>query len=634
MLVHLRLTIQIVVTFVMLPAVTGAKEPSPVRERRIADSDREHWAYRPLRRPVLPSVTLSPVENPIDRFIQARLQASGLVPFPLASRLTLIRRATFDLTGLPPTAKEVNGFLQDRSPSAYERLIDRLMASPRYGEHQGQLWLDLARFAETDGFEHDKTRKDAWRYRDWVISAFNRDLPYNDFLTLQIAGDETAPDSNGTHVATGFLMSGPDMPDINLPAERKHVLLNEMTSTVGSVFLGLTLECAQCHNHKFDPLSQADFYRFRAFFANTLANLKKNHSHAMTIKEPGRDAPKAHLMIRGDFRRPGPVVPPAFLRIVNSENQVVPKPSSEAKSSLRRTALAQWLTNPRHPLTARVIVNRVWQHYFGRGLSTTPSDFGALGGPPSHSRLLDWLATELIQQKWSLKKLHRLILTSRTYRQASRPTSSSWSKTLQQQAQEQWLKAKAKDPDNALLWRMNRKRLKGEAIRDAILACANELHFQPGGPGVMAPLPKELIETLLPNQWTVTRDRSQHYRRSIYIFARRNLRYPIFEAFDRPDGNASCPRRSQSTTAPQALMLFNSKLTHEMAQAIARSVTGATTETLQQMRLCYQKILSRPPTSKELAIASQFIKEDQGNGTALQDLCLALININEFIYID
>ena len=615
----------LVILSVGIASLRGAEKPV-IRESKITENDREHWSFRPLKRPSLPKVS-QPGRNPIDRFIRARLEKAGLHSLPDANRTTLIRRLSFSLTGLPPTPEQVQAFLNDASPDAYEKLVDRLLNGPAHGQRWAQHWLDLARFAETDGFEHDLVRKEAWRYRDWVIQALNRDLPYDKFVQLQIAGDEIQPDDNGTHVATGFLMSGPDMPDINLATERRHVLLNEMTSTVGSVFLGLTLECTQCHDHKFDPISQADFYRFRALFVNALPKLQRFRQHPMTIREASSQAPKAHLMVRGDFRRPGPVVPPAFPRIASSEQVAVPKPSKNSKSSQRRQALAQWLTQPEHPLTARVIVNRVWMHHFGRGLSSTPSDFGTMGEEPTHPELLDWLATELIRMDWSLKKLHRLIVTSTTYRRASYPVTPEMKK---------------QDPNNKLWARRDRIRLDGEAIRDALLVAAGQLSSQRGGPGVMPPLPKELVETLLKNQWKASPNPEHHRRRSIYVFARRNLRFPIFEAFDRPDGNASCSRRSTSTTAPQALMLLNSKFTREMANVLAASVSEASTLRRERIRLCYRRILSRSPSSFEIKTAEAFLQAQTGKiretrhaeKLALADFCLALLNLNEFVYVD
>ncbi|MDA1014197.1 MAG: DUF1549 and DUF1553 domain-containing protein, partial [Planctomycetota bacterium] len=498
-------------------------------EKPILAEDRQHWAFQPLDRPPLPAVVdRTWPRNAIDQFILAKIEAAGMSPLPSADRFTLIRRLTFDLTGLPPTPRAIAEFISDQSPDAYDRLVERLLASPEYGVRWGQHWLDLARFAETDGFEHDHVRPDAWRYRDWVIDALNLDLPLDEFLRMQLAGDELQPDELSAAIPTGFLLCGPDMPDINRQDERRHTFLNEMTATVSSVMLGLQMGCAQCHDHKYDPISQLDFYRLRAFFEHD--DLFKKHPVPTTeqravqrqfqakrqtpppmpmgrvMREPDAVVKPSHLRIRGDFQRIGPRVFPEFPRIVNATDSKVPQPKPNAVSSGRRTALAAWLTQPDHRLTTRVLVNRIWQFHFGQGLCRSPSDFGLMGEAPTHPQLLDWLATELPRQGWSLKRMHRLLLTSATYRQASRPTSRDWTPQQTAAARESWQLAKRQDPDNELLARMPRHRLEGEAIRDAILAAADDLNQRRGGPGIRPPLPKELLVTLLKNQWPVTAD--------------------------------------------------------------------------------------------------------------------------------
>ncbi len=745
-----------------------------------------HWAFRPIDRATRPpTVDAGWIRNPIDRFVLVRQQQTGLTPLPAATRATLIRRVAFDLAGLPPRPEEVEACVRDESPDAYEKLIDRLLASPAYGERWAQHWLDIARFAETDGFEHDLVRPNAWRYRDWVIDALNADMPYDEFVRMQIAGDEVSrkdakaqsgrgaednqaepPASDAlrlgaiawnSSVATGFLLCGPDMPDINLQDERRHNVLNEMTATVGSVFLGLQFGCAQCHDHKFDPITMADFYRLRAFFEpsdffdeaplapleelaererleapiragreridkelkrfdataherlnkdpqakisrdellSALSETEKEEFQRLTgelkqlgsktsnlpplamgrvLREKGGAPRASHIMLRGDFRQPGPRVVPAFPVVANPWNTPVEIPESVAPSSGRRTALANWLTRADHPLTTRVIVNRVWQFHFGQGLVRTPSDFGAMGEKPSHPELLDWLATEFTRPAdqldadgraglgWSLKRLHKLILTSATYMQASRPTEPGWSADQRESAMASWKKSRELDPDNRLLARMNRLRLDGESIRDAMLASADRLSLRRGGPGVRPPLPDELVATLLKNQWTVTPDEEDHRRRSIYIFVRRNLRYPLFDVFDRPDTNASCPQRPRSTTAPQGLTLLNSEFSLDAARDLASFVwRSAGPAPRDQVELCFQRTLSREPTAAELAVAVAFLRQqterlrNEGrdvesllalNGlptvgkadvfaaAALADFCIGLFNLNEFTYVD
>ncbi|MGE5192963.1 MAG: DUF1549 and DUF1553 domain-containing protein [Deltaproteobacteria bacterium] len=705
-------------------------------------ADREHWAFRPLVRPDLPVVLDADwCRTPVDRFILAKVEEAGLAPLHPADRRTLIRRVSFDLTGLPPTPAEIESFVSDRFPDAYERLLDRLLASPAYGERWAQHWLDLVRFAETDGFEHDLVRPNAWRYRDWVIEALNADIPHDEFIRLQLAGDELRPDDPQAAIATGFLLCGPDMPDINLLEERRHNFLNDMTGTVGSVLLGLQVGCAQCHDHKFDPISQYDFYRLRAFFdpaevfkdhplpkppgtveppesgpsvrlrelADELQTLeesarkrlkaenpdlqpapkdiiqalsddeRKQHETASaeikelkktykppkaplgrTVHERLADLKPSHLSIRGDFRREGPEVVPAFLRIANPDGVAVGAAAAGASTSRRRAQLAEWVTRADNPLATRVIVNRIWQHHFGRGLVETPSDFGKMGSEPTHPELLDWLATEFPRQGWSLKKLHKLLLSSAVYLQASRPASPDWSAAQQAAAMAKWKKARQVDPENRLLARMNRQRLEGEAIRDAMLAAAERISTRRGGPGVRPPLPAEVASTLLKNQWNVSPDEVDHRRRSIYLFVRRNLRYPLFEAFDRPDTNASCPRRNRSTIAPQALILLNSEFSLAAARDLAGFVLSHAGNTPdKRIHLANERVLGRLPNPAELAAGLKFLDEQRAKlkqsnrpmtelampemlpeGTdpyaaaALTDFCLALFNLNEFVYVD
>ena len=724
------------------PADEPAGAPAPV-EPPLTAADREHWAFRPLVRSEIPALKNDTwCRTPVDRFILAKLDAAGLAPLPQADRRTLIRRVTFDLTGLPPTPAETVAFVDDASPNAYERLIDRLLDSPAYGQRWAQHWLDLVRFAETDGFEHDLERPQAWRYRDWVIDALNADMPYNEFVQWQLAGDEIRPDDAAACVATGFLLCGPDMPDLNLLEERRHNFLNDMTGTVGSVLLGVNVGCAQCHDHKFDPISQFDFYRLRAFFdpadifqdhplprppgvpdpsqseqairlkkltgeiqaiedaarkrlkaenpdlqpgrddilkalsaderqahesaASQLEQLKKTYQppevpHGRTVQERLADLKPSRYMVRGDFRREGPEVTPAFLRIANPQEAAVTGPPIGSATTGRRSQLAQWVTRPDNPLALRVIVNRLWQHHFGRGLVETSGDFGKMGSDPTHPELLDWLATELPRQGWSLKRIHKLLLTSAVYRQASKPFSRDWPSQEQARAAANWKAARQADPENRLLARMNRQRLEGESIRDAMLTAAGRLNLRQGGPGVRAPLPAEVAATLLnKNQWIVSADAEDHRRRSIYLFVRRNLRYPLFDAFDRPDTNASCPRRNRSTIAPQALILLNSEFSLDTARHLAGFVlsqAGASCD--EAIKLAYSRVIGRVPTHDEFDLARRFI-EDQAlqlkgsnraaselalpvplpdgvevyHAAALTDFCLALFNLNEFVYVD
>jgi len=660
-------------------ADSSAQDEAAKTEPELSDVDREHWAYVPPVRPALPPVIDADwCRAPIDRFVLAKLEEAKLRPAPPADPETWLRRVTFDLTGLPPKPVDIEAFLSSLpgsfSPSiaptrarrrdggterrrvedgAYVAVVDRLLTSRAYAERQAQYWLDLARYADSDGYEHDNVRPEAWRYRDWVIGAFERDLPLDEFLRLQIAGDELRPDDPAAAVATGFLLCGPDMPDLNRQDERRSMVLNEMTSTLGASLLGLQLGCAQCHNHKFEPLSHADFYRLRACL-ETSGFLSRGRQEEgdddgdakpearRVFRARGGEPPVSHLLIRGEFDRFGPAVEPGFPRVANPMNDVMPvalwssaaKPGVPSKTSDdlggRRTVLARWLTRPDHPLAGRVLVNRIWQQHFGQGIVRTPSDFGYLGETPTHPELLDWLAKDLVEgadesagaaKPWSLKRLHRQIVLSSVYRQSSRPAD---------RAQET---AKAVDPENRLLSYFPRRRLDGDAVRDAMLAAAGRLSDRSGGPGVMPPLPKELLGTILKGQWKTSPDEEDHRRRTIYLFVRRNLRLPLLDAFDRPDTMASCPKRNTSTTAPQALVLLNSEFSQEAARDLAAYVRcEAGDKAAKQIDLAYRAVLGRTPREVERKEAAELIASDKEAGLA--DFCLALFNLNEFVYLE
>ncbi len=585
-------------------------------EAPIEAGDREHWAYQPLLKSALPDVREREwLQTPVDAYILSRLEELKLTGGKPADRAALLRRVTFDVTGLPPTLEELAAFERETAPDAYERLVDRLLASSAYGERAAQHWLDLARFAETDGFEHDKLRPDAWRYRDWVIDACNGDLPYDEFLRQQLAGDELA---GGGAVATMFCLAGPDMPDVNDQLERRHFRLNELTSAVGSVFLGLQIGCAECHNHKYDPISQADFYRLRAIFEPAVPELKRDAPYNVLANQT--ETVPARLWIRGDHRRPGPMIEAGLPRIAAVESTSEPRFVPGSPTGLR-LALAESLLHEARPLTARVIANRLWQQHFGRGLCATSSDFGLINAEPTHQELLDWLANDLIEHGWSLKHLHRRILLSATYQQASRSTTND----------DDWQRRLQNDPDNRWCSRSPRRRLDGESIRDALLEVAGMLNRDQCGPGVQAPLPEELVSTLLKGQWVTSPNIGDHTRRSIYLFARRNLRFPLLEAFDRPDANASCAVRGRSTTAPQALVLLNGDLAVDAARLLTERVRATSPDDAERIRTAYRLTLSRDPTDEELREFLTFVAD--GDGRWL-DACLALLNCNEFLYCD
>ncbi len=565
-------------------AVAIRASADPVKdERPITDKDREHWAFRPLAK----------------AGAEATLEKLSPPQSPPADTATLIRRVTFDLTGLPPSLD---------AQKDYETLVDDLLASKEYGEHWAQWWLDLARFAETDGFEYDAERSRAWQYRDWVIKALNDDMPFDQFVQQQIAGD-LLPD--GDENATAFLFTVPDMPDLNNQSERRHVLLNDITSTVGAVGLGLTVGCAQCHDHPYDPISQADFYRLRAFFDNTVLP-KERKPLGPSVRVFTEGVPASTVFVRGDFKRPGPEITPAIPRLFGSLEKT------------DRAAFAQWLASKDNALFLRAMANRIWQQHFGKPLAAVPGDLGHQGEAPSHPALLDWLAAELPRQNWSLKKLHKLIVMSPTYRQSSlvvRPSGRS--------GVPDGLKAELQTP----------RRLTGEMLRDAMLSVSGQLNLKSGGPGVRLPMPKEVSDTLLKGQYKVTEDVTEHTRRSVYIFARRNVRHPLFDLFDRPDAQISCARRNESTTAPQALTLLNSDIAHETAAKLATTLTqkhGSGTRAL--VSAATQRCLSRKATEAEITTGSTFIEQQTQLASsfqgALADYCLALLNSNEFLFVD
>lgn len=619
----------VVVCFNSNCAVAADNQPTTYVEPPITDADRDHWAFQPVDQVSVPQVTGSVwPRNEIDHFVHATLLINQLIPQPSASPETLIRRLSFDLIGLPPLPQDVAAFALAPDDDAYQQLVDRLLMSPHYGERWAQHWLDLARFAETDGFEHDKVRPEAWKYRDWVIDALNSDLPYDEFIRHQIAGDEFHPGDESAINATRFCLSGPDMPDINLLEERRHTLLNELVTTVGESILGLQIGCAQCHDHKYDAISQADFYRLRAVFEPSV-QLRRNAS--VTVLETQRSFERtSHLMLRGDFRRPGPEVLPGVLRVLPSEYVESTFLNADGDFS-SRMEFANWLVSRTNPLSARVIVNRVWQHHFGIGLVSTPSEFGVMGTTPSHPELLDWLAGTLVDQDWSLKQLHRQIVMSATYRQRSFLAAGS-------NASERavWKRAIETDPDGILLSRFMRQRLEAEVIRDAMLSACGCLNAKTGGPGVRPPLPTELVRTLLKDQWNVTEDTTEHTRRSIYLFARRNLRYPILEMFDRPSANASCGLRNISTTAPQSLHLLNSGFTLSSARAMSRSIEQSHFDRASQVQSAFRRALGRRETEGEFLQVSRWWEHHAASDSAepLTHLCLSLFNSNEFVFID
>jgi hypothetical protein len=601
----------------------------------------KHWSLRPRTRPEVPQFTAAEdrqwVRNRVDAFVLAALKNNGLKPAPEADRLTLIRRVTFDLLGLPPSPAEIQEFVNDPAPDAYERLVDRLLASPHYGERWGRHWLDVVRFAESEGFEYDRLLPGLWRYRDYVIQSFNDDKPYDQFVREQLAGDEINSKDKDSLIAAGFYRLGPvrrNAGNQNIAFSR-YEILNERTDLLGPVFLGMTVGCARCHNHKYDDIPIEDYYRLQAFLAamdedeiplddsgqpkpsgkKTVPGKKGAASTAIinSVRNYPESRDSVHVLKRGDPERKGNQVGPRVLSMLLSEDS----PELPPDTLNPRTILAKWLTSPDHPLTARVMVNRIWQFHFGKGIVETANDFGVNGGVPSHPELLDDLANLFVEGGWHVKPLHRLILLSSTYRQSSQPAN--------------FQTAKEKDPANRLLWHVNQRRLSAEEVRDAMLSAAGVLNLKAGGPSVLLPVDKDLVDQLYDKkQWTVTKDPVEHNRRSVYLLVKRNLRLPFAEVFDQPDASTSCSRREQSTHSLQALELLNGKTSNQLAEAFAeRLKREAGADSADQVNLAYVLIAGRPPNAHEKALGIEFLKNQPP-----REFALAVFNLNAFIYVN
>ncbi|AWM40420.1 hypothetical protein GobsT_10830 [Gemmata obscuriglobus] len=686
------------------------------------------WAYKPFKRPAVPDVPAqkTAARNDIDRFLLAKLAEHKLTFAPEADRRVLIRRAYFDLIGLPPAPEEVEAFARDNSPGAYEKLVDRLMASPQYGERQALFWLDVVRFAETDGFNADAPRPNAWRYRDYVIKSFNADKPFDRFVKEQLAGDELYPDDPDALVATGFLRHYPDEYNAVNLEQRRYEVLTDITDTTSGTFLALTSGCARCHDHKYDPITQKDYFRLQAFFAgmwpteavlltpgaraeyqkklaaweaktaeiraaieaiegpyhqkasakqrtrfpdeyaslldipfesrtpiqkqlgqliDKQVNVRGDVSKSLKPAEKERVAalkaqlsqwanekppeppramamtdlptpPPTNLYKRGNWQKPGAKLDPGFIATID-DRDAAPQPTNGSVG--RRAALAGWVASRENPLTARVIVNRLWQQRFGYGIVRTSSDFGVTGDRPTHPELLNWLADELVAKNWSLKHVHKLMVLSAAFRQGARGEEAG----------------ATADPDNKLLWQYPRRRLDGEALRDAMLAVSGQLNLKAGGPGVFPELPAELQKSSA-GRWTPTADVSERNRRSVYVFVKRNLRYPLFTLFDAPDRNETCARRFVTTTAPQSLAMLNDALVIGFGKQLAARVTkeaGADREKF--VGRAFLIAVNRPPTSEEQAAMAGYLARHKGSDEeARADLCHALLNLNEFVYVD
>ena len=686
------------------PLTPDVATPEP--DALVSGADRQFWSFQPPRtvRPAVDGLTgddLARVHNPIDLFVLRKLREQGLSLSPEADRTTLVRRLYFDLLGLPPTPDEVAEFVHDDDPRAYEALVERLLSSPRYGERWGRHWLDVAGYADSEGAQNeDRIRPTMWRYRDYVVRALNADKPYDRFLHEQIAGDELADYEHAAVVteeiydnlvATGFLRTAPDrtFADItNFVPDRLEVIADEI-QILGSSVLGLTLHCARCHSHKFDPLPQRDYYRLAAALKDALdehdwikpetralqfvttaerraweqhnaaveqrvaslkeqlaatteegarQNLESEIKAAEGARQPepliralwSRGAPSpTYILRRGNYLTPGREVGPGVPSVLT--NGATPlriePPWPGANTTGRRLALARWLTEPHHPLTARVMVNRLWKHHFGRGLVSTLGNFGVTGAPPTHPELLDWLAGELVRRDWSIKEMHRLMVTSSTYRQSSVVTPS----------------ALTADPENQWLSRMPLRRMEAEVVRDALLQIAGELNHSPFGPPDDVDVREDGLVTARPHQ--------AGWRRSIYVLQRRTKLPTILESFDSPQMGPNCLERSESIVAPQALHLLNNSQVHELAGRFAARVQREVGDDVgQQVAHIHQIAIGRPPTQDEQQVASEMWNELRANWRsalngqadveaeasrrALANYCHAVMNSAAFLFID
>jgi hypothetical protein len=663
---------------VTVPALAADSDELVRYDARIKPKDRKHWAYQPVRAPAVPGVKDTKwVRNPIDSFILAKLEAKGWKPSSAAEPRALMRRLYLDLLGLPPTPAEQAAFLKHPSPEAVDRLVRALLERPQYGERWGRHWLDLVRYGETNGYERDAPKPNVWRYRDYVIRAFNKDKAFDRFILEQLAGDELPEANSETLIATGYYRLGPWDDEPADPEEDRFDQLDDMVNTTSQVFLGLTLGCARCHNHKFEALTALDYYRMVAVF-NTLQRPQNGRTEldlpagsraqveavaardrriarlqlaaigqglsatgdplpalatladaeirvrklvhttpdlprGYILHEPSAKPPETHILQRGRASKPGPRVQPGVPAVLVAKQPAFMPPAE--RTSRRRLTLARWLASPDNPLTARVIVNRVWQFHFGEGLVRTPSDFGVKGEPPTHPELLDWLAAWFVKEGWSIKKLHRLILASNAYRMSKRSIAEYH----------------AADPENRLCWRVPYRRLEVEAIRDSMLAVSGRLNPKMYGPSMYPFVPKEALEgSSDPDKIWTPSDEKEASRRTIYAHVKRSMIVPMLEVLDLCDTTRTSAKRNVTSVAPQALTLLNGEFTNRQARHFAERLRKeAGTEPVMQIDLAFRLALCRPPTARERQALVQFLK-----GESLDQMCRVIFNMNEFVYTD
>lgn len=563
---------------------TGAFWPESAKVPETAPPDanawKQHWAFQPIQRPALPEVARDNWgKTPVDDFILDRLEEHELLPAPEADRATWLRRVTFDLTGLPPTTAEMQAFLADDSATAWDSVVNRLLASPRYGERWGRYWLDVARYADTKGYVFREERKypESHTYRDWVIQAFNSDMPFDRFLKYQIAADQFVEESNQHELAAmGFLTLGRRF------LNNRHDIIDDRIDVTTRGLMGLTVSCARCHDHKYDPIPAADYYSLYGVFASS--EEPKNAPSPLRLVDSQKPF-NPYVFLRGSPHNRGPQVPRQFLLCVAGEDR---EPFQDGSG---RKELAEAIASPDNPLTARVFVNRVWGHYFGKHLVDTPSDFGVRSTPPTHPELLDWLAQELIDQGWSLKHLHRMIALSATYRQTSALAAP--------RKQDGTLASENLDPENTLYWRMNRRRLDFEALRDATLAASGNLNLQMGGPSVTIESPPF------------------SNRRTVYSFIDRQNLPGVFRTFDFASPDTHNPKRYETTVPQQGLFLMNSPFLLEQAMKLAARSQSQSTNTAERITNLYQLCLTRDPSPEELALGRAFVERENTGEKAI-----------------
>jgi hypothetical protein len=750
--------------FIALLAILASREPrhsavaSDGAEARAVESG-DWWAYRQLARPAVPAVTDGEwARNPIDAFVLAKLQERGLKPVGPAGNVALMRRAYYDLIGLPPTPAEVDAFVADTSPDAFAKVIDRLLDSPHYGEKWGRHWLDLVRYGETNGYERDGTKPFAWRYRDYVIRSFNEDKPYDQFIREQLAGDEIEPVTADGIIATGYYRLGLWDDEPVDAMQSRYDELDDYVTTTGQVFLGTTINCARCHDHKADPVTQADYYRLLAFFQDVahysdtrnvrsrfnvtdisppevraayedelkrrealqeelaaamrqiedegiakmpaedrlaavgmdrqvvidrklkmfiteeqgaeyaklkaeLETLKKlpepaHRELALSVNHCTVPPPDTHILARGSPHAPGAKVEPGFPRVLGSPDPALPRAQPGARTAGRRRVLADWIAAPQNPLTARVIANRLWQHHFGRGIVRTTNDFGKLGEPPTHPELLDWLAAELIDPSprpsprrgegvslgvaspsplrgegrgegsaaaWSMKRMHKLIMLSSAYQMSSRDDPEG----------------QRVDPANDLFWRFDPRRLTAEELRDSILAVNGSLNPKMAGPSIYTEVPYAVLHTASrPDAaWGKSTPEDQA-RRSVYIFVKRSLLEPVLNTFDVPDPDSSCAVRFATTVPTQSLTSLNSEFFNKHARLLTERLRKEAGERPEdQVRLGLRLLTLRQPSDAEVRRCLRLLDELQqrdglSSEAAMNAVCLMMLNLNEFVYLD